>query len=457
MVDGVLLLVDAVEGPMPQTRFVTKKALELGLLPIVVVNKIDRPGSRPDWVINETFDLFDKLGASEDQLDFSVVFASALKGYATLKHEKPSKDMSVLFEKIISQVPEGSGDTDGAFQMQVTSLDYSSYVGKIAVGRIKRGKISPKQEIVVIDGFDGQPKKTKITQIQKFEGLTKKDVAYAEAGDIVLLNGIEDANIGSTLCDPLNIEALEMLQVDKPTLCMNFLVNTSPLAGRDGKFVTSRQIRERLEKELKSNVALKVSFGHDSDIFEVFGRGELHLTILLENLRREGFELAVSRPRVVFQKDQNGNLLEPYESLTVDIDEEHQGAVMEALGVRKGELADMLPDGKGRVRLEYVIPARGLLGFQSDFLSLTRGTGILSHVFDHYGESKGSFSSRKNGALVSQEDGKAVAFALWKLQERGRMFLVPGEEVYEGMVIGIHSRENDLVVNPIKEKKTYKY
>ena len=453
MVDGVLLLVDAVEGPMPQTRFVTKKALELGLLPIVVVNKVDRPGSRPDWVINETFDLFVKLGASEEQLDFSVVFASALKGYATLKHENPSKDMSILFEKIIALLPEGSGDINGSFQMQVTSLDYSNYVGKIAIGRIKRGKITPKQEIVVIDGFEGQPKKAKITQIEKFEGLTKQEVLYAEAGDIVLLNGIDEANIGSTLCDPLNIEALDMLEVDKPTLCMNFLVNTSPLAGRDGKFVTSRQIRERLEKELKSNVALKVSFGQDSDVFEVFGRGELHLTILLENLRREGYELAVSRPRVVFQKDRNGALLEPYELLTIDIEQEHQGSVIEALGARKGELVDIVPDGKGRLKLEYMIPARGLLGFQSDFLSLTRGTGLLSHVFDHYGERKGDFSARKNGALVSQEDGKAVAFALWKLQERGRMFLDPGEEVYEGMVIGIHSRENDLVVNPIKEKK----
>ena len=453
MVDGVLLLVDAVEGPMPQTRFVTRKALELGLLPIVVVNKVDRPGSRPDWVINETFDLFDKLGASDEQLDFTVVYASALKGYSTLDHENPSTDMSTLFEKIISQVPEGSGDVNATFQMQVTSLDYSSYVGKIAVGRIKRGKISQKQEIIVIDGLEGNPKKTRITQIQKFEGLKKKDVSFAEAGDIVLLSGIEEANIGSTLCDPLNIAPLEMLQVDKPTLCMNFLVNTSPLAGRDGKFVTSRQIRERLEKELKSNVALKVSFGQDSDIFEVYGRGELHLTILLENLRREGYELAVSRPRVVYQKDKNGELLEPYESLSIDIEEEHQGAVMEALGVRKAELVDMISDGNGRVRLEYLVPARGLLGFQSDFLSMTRGTGLLSHVFDHYGETKGSFAGRKNGALVSQEDGKAVAFALWKLQERGRMFIEPGKELYEGMVIGIHSRENDLVVNPVKEKK----
>ncbi|OUW05232.1 MAG: translational GTPase TypA [Betaproteobacteria bacterium TMED156] len=453
MVDGVLLLVDAVEGPMPQTRFVTKKALELGLLPIVIVNKIDRSGSRPDWVINETFDLFDKLGASEQQLDFPVLFTSALKGYATLKHEDASKDMHVLFDQIISHIPEGSGDIDAPFQMQVTSLDYSTYVGKIVVGRIKRGAIKPKQEIVVVDGPNGEPKKTKITQIQMFEGLTKQDVNYAEAGDIVLINGIEDANIGSTLCDPLRIEPLKTLQVDKPTLCMNFLVNTSPLAGRDGKFVTSRQIRERLKKELKSNVALKVSFGKDSDVFEVFGRGELHLTILLENLRREGFELAVSRPKVVFQKDENGRVLEPYESLTVDLEEAHQGSVMEALGMRKGELLDMISDGKGRVRLEYVIPSRGLLGFQSDFLSLTRGTGLLSHVFDHYGDSKGNFSGRKNGSLVSQEDGKAVAFALWKLQERGKMFLEPGEEVYEGMIIGIHSRENDLVVNPIKEKK----
>ncbi len=453
MVDGVLLLVDAVEGPMPQTRFVTKKALELGLSPIVVVNKIDRPGSRPDWVVNETFDLFDKLGASEDQLDFSVVYASALKGFASLDHESTSSNMNVLFEQIISQVPEGSGDINGAFQMQVTSLDYSSYVGKIAIGRIKRGKILPKQEVVIIDGFEGVPKKAKIGLIQKFQGLAKQDVLHAEAGDIVLLNGIEDANIGSTICDPESVEPLKMLQVDKPTLCMNFLVNTSPLAGRDGKFVTSRQIRERLEKELKRNVALKVSFGKDSDIFEVFGRGELHLTILLENLRREGYELAVSRPKVVYQKDENGSLLEPYEFLTVDIEDEHQGSVMEALGSRKAELTDMKSDEKGRVRLEYLIPARGLLGFQSDFLSLTRGTGLISHVFDHYGETKEKFSGRKNGALVSQENGNAVAFALWKLQDRGRMFLEPGEEVYEGMVIGIHSRENDLVVNPIKEKK----
>jgi GTP-binding protein len=453
MVDGVLLLVDAVEGPMPQTRFVTKKALELGLLPIVVVNKIDRPGSRPDWSVNETFDLFDKLGATEEQLDFSIVYASSLKGYATLDHTKLTKNMNVLFEKIISEIPDNSGDINGAFQMQVCSLDYSSYVGKIAIGRINRGKLLPKQEIVVIDGPNGEPKKAKISQIQRFVGLTKKDVSEAEAGDIVLLHGIEDANIGSTLSDPLIVEPFEMLAVDKPTLCMNFIVNTSPLAGREGKFVTSRQIRERLEKELKSNVALKVTFGQDSDIFEVYGRGELHLTILLENLRREGFELAVSRPRVVFQKTDSGELQEPYEALTIDIEEEHQGSVMELLGIRKADLVDMISDSKGRVRLEYIIPARGLLGFQSEFLSLTRGTGLSSHIFDHYGPNKGNFAKRKNGALVSQENGAAVAFALWKLQDRGRMFVKPGDELYEGMIIGIHSRDNDLVVNPVKEKK----
>ena len=453
MVDGVLLLVDAVEGPMPQTRFVTKKALELGLLPIVVVNKIDRNGSRPDWAVNETFDLFDKLGASDEQLDFSIVYASSLRGYATLDHTKPTKNMNILFEKIISEVPDKSGDINAPFQMQVCSLDYSSYVGKIAIGRINRGKLLPKQEIVVVDGPNGKPKKTKISQIQSFSGLSKKEVNEAVAGGIVLLSGIEDANIGSTLSDPINIEPFEMLEVDEPTLCMNFIVNTSPLAGRDGKFVTSRQIRERLEKELKSNVALRVVFCKDNDVFEVYGRGELHLTILLENLRREGFELAVSRPRVVFQKNEKGEVLEPYESLSVDIEDEHQGSVMEVLGLRKAELIDMTSDSKGRVRLEYIIPARGLLGFQSEFLSITRGTGLSSHIFDHYGSQKGNFAKRKNGALISQENGHAVAFALWKLQDRGRMFVKPGDEIYEGMIIGIHSRENDLVVNPIKEKK----
>ncbi len=453
MVDGVLLLIDAVEGPMPQTRFVTKKALELGLLPIVVVNKIDRSGSRPDWAVNETFDLFDKLGASDEQLDFSIIYASSLRGYATLDYTKPTENMNILFEKIISEVPDKSGDVNAPFQMQVCSLDYSSYVGKIAIGRINRGRLLPKQEIVVVDGPNGTPKKSKISQIQGFVGLSKKEVKEAEAGDIVLLSGIEDANIGSTLSDPISIEPFEMLEVDEPTLCMNFIVNTSPLAGRDGKFVTSRQIRERLEKELKSNVALRVVFGKDHDVFEVYGRGELHLTILLENLRREGFELAVSRPRVVFQKDEKGEVREPYESLTIDIEEDHQGSVMEVLGLRKAELIDMISDSKGRVRLEYIIPARGLLGFQSEFLSLTRGTGLSSHIFDHYGPKKGNFAKRKNGALISQENGFAVAFALWKLQDRGRMFVKPGDEIYEGMVIGIHSRENDLVVNPIKEKK----
>ncbi len=453
MVDGVLLLVDAVEGPMPQTRFVTRKALELGLLPIVVVNKIDRHGSRPDWVVDETFELFDKLGASDEQLDFTIVYASAIKGFATLDHKKTSNNMNVLLDKIIAKIPQSTGDVKGAFQMQVSSLDYSSYVGRIAIGKINRGEIQPKQLVSVVHGNDCEEKTAKVTNVQKFNGLKKVDVSSAEAGDIVLLQGLDDIKIGSTICDPKCIESLEFIEVDKPTLSMDFLVNTSPMAGKDGKFVTSRQIKERLERELKSNLALRIEFSKDSDIFEVFGRGELHLTILLENLRREGFELAVSRPRVVFQKDENGNLLEPFETLSIDIEEEHQGSIMEVMGNRKAELKNMISDSHGRIKLEYTIASRALLGFQSDFLTLTKGTGLMSHIFDHYDKSKGEFLKRKNGALISQENGKAVAFALWKLQERGKMFLEPGEEVYEGMIVGLHSRENDLVVNPVKEKK----
>jgi GTP-binding protein len=455
MVDSVLLLVDAVEGPMPQTRFVTRKALGLGLKPIVVVNKIDRPGARPDWVINATFELFDKLGATEEQLDFPVVYASALNGYASLDPEMREGDMKPLFDAVLNYVPVRDDDADGPLQLQISSLDYSSYVGKIGIGRIKRGRAKPLQDVIILNGPDSTPIKGRINQVLKFRGLEREVVPEAMAGDIVLINGIEDVGIGSTVCAVDAPDALPMLSVDEPTLTMNFMVNTSPLAGREGKFVTSRQLRERLERELKSNVALRVSPTDDDTIFEVSGRGELHLTILLENMRREGYELAVSRPRVVF-KMIDGARHEPFENLTVDVEEAHQGGVMEELGRRRGELQDMQPDGKGRVRLEYRIPARGLIGFQGEFMTLTRGTGLMSHVFDAYGPvdaSKGELAGRRNGVLISQEDGAAVAYALWKLQERGRMFVVHNDPIYEGMIIGIHSRDNDLVVNPIKGKQ----
>ncbi len=451
MVDGVLLLVDAVDGPMPQTRFVTRKALALGLKPIVVVNKVDRPGARPDWVVNQTFDLFDKLGATEEQLDFPVVYASALQGWSSKNPGAPEKDLSFLFQTILDHVPVRDEDPDGPLQLQICSLDYSSYVGKIGIGRIRRGRLKPLQEVVVLYG-ESSSLKAKINQVLKFEGLERVPVEEAQAGDIVLVNGIEEIGIGATLCDPEHPEALPMLKIDEPTLTMNFLVNASPLAGREGKFITSRQIRERLERETRSNVALKVEYPADTDTFIVSGRGELHLTILIENMRREGYELAVSRPRVV-TKVVNGETHEPFELLTVDLDETHQGAIMEELGRRRGELRDMQPDGKGRVRLEYRIPARGLIGFQGEFLTLTRGTGIMSHVFDEYAPMKGEVGQRRNGVLVSQEDGAAVAYALWKLQERGRMFVNPGDPVYEGMIVGIHSRDNDLTVNPIREKQ----
>ena len=453
MVDGVLLLVDAVEGPMPQTRFVTRKALALGLKPIVVVNKIDRPGARPDWVVGQTFDLFDKLGATEEQLDFPVVYASALNGFATLDHTTPGETLRPLFEAILKYVPQRADDTSGSLQLQICSLDYSSYVGKIGIGRINRGRVRSLQDVVIMDGPGSTPKKVRINQILKFKGLERVVVPEAEAGDIVLINGIDELNIGTTLCDLDKPDPLAMLVIDEPTLTMNFMVNSSPLAGREGKFVTSRQIRERLERELKANVALRVDFGSDTDTFVVSGRGELHLTILLENMRREGYELAVSRPKVVFKQGPSGERLEPYEMLTVDVEQEHQGPVMENLGLRKGEMLDMVPDSKGRVRLEYRIPARGLIGFQGEFLTATRGTGLMSHIFDDYGPFKGELAERRNGVLVSQDDGNAVAYALWKLQERGRMFVGPGEALYEGMIIGIHSRDNDLVVNPVREKK----
>lgn len=457
MVDGVLLLVDAVEGPMPQTRFVTKKALALGLKPIVVINKIDRPGARPDWVINQTFDLFDKLGATEEQLDFPVIYASALNGFAGFTDDaeelKKIGNMKAIFDTILEKVPVRDDDPDGPLQMQISSLDYSSYVGKIGIGRIKRGRIKPLQEVLIMNGPDSEPKRAKVNQVLKFQGLERKLVDEAEAGDIVLINGIEEIGIGTTLTDVNHPDALPLLHVDEPTLTMNFHVNTSPLAGKEGKFVTSRQIRERLERELKSNVAMRMKPTDNEGVFEVAGRGELHLTILIENMRREGYELAVSRPRVVY-KEVDGVKMEPFEMLTVDVEGNHQGPVMEELGRRKGDLQDMQPDGKGRVRLEYRIPARGLIGFQNDFLTMTRGTGVMSHVFDEYGPVKsGDLGERRNGAIISQDDGNAVAYALWKIQERGRLFIGPGEPIYEGMVIGVHSRDNDIVVTPIKGKQ----
>ena len=455
MVDSVLLLVDAVEGPMPQTRFVTRKALALGLKPIVVVNKIDRPGARPEWVINATFELFDKLGATEEQLDFPVVYASALNGYASLESDVREGDMTPLFDAVLRHVPVRDDDPDGPLQLQISSLDYSSYVGKIGIGRISRGRVKALQEVVIMNGPDSTPVKARINQVLKFKGLEREIVTEAWAGDIVLINGIEDLGIGTTVCAPDTPDALPMLTVDEPTLTMNFMVNTSPLAGREGKCVTSRQLRERLDRELKANVALRVAPTDDDTIFEVSGRGELHLTILIENMRREGYELAVSRPRVVF-KMVDGVRHEPFENLTVDVEEVHQGGVMEELGRRRGDLQDMQPDGKGRVRLEYRMPARGLIGFQGEFMTLTRGTGLMSHVFDAYGlvdPTKGELAGRRNGVLISQDDGAAVAYALWKLQDRGRMFVSHNDPVYEGMIIGIHSRDNDLVVNPIKGKQ----
>jgi GTP-binding protein len=450
MVDGVLLLVDAVEGPMPQTRFVTRKALALGLKPIVVVNKIDRPGARPDWVVNHTFDLFDKLGATEEQLDFPVVYASALNGTATLQLDQRGADLRPLFEAILKHVPAPQG-TEGPLQLQISALDYSSYVGRMGIGRIARGTIRPGQEVAVVMR-DGAPRKEKVNQVMGFRGLERVALTEARAGDIVLITGIEELAIGCTIADAETPEALPWRGVDEPTLTMNFQVNTSPLAGQEGKYVTSRQLRERLQKELLTNVALRVEETGDTDVFLVSGRGELHLTILLENMRREGYEMAVSRPRVVLREIE-GVKCEPFEMLTVDIEEEGQGAVMEALGSRRGELLDMVQDGRGRVRLDYRIPARGLIGFQSDFMTMTRGTGIMSHVFDEYAPVKSDVAERRNGVLVSGEDGEAVAYALWKLQERGRMFVSPGDRLYEGMVIGIHSRDNDLVVNPVKTKQ----
>ena len=451
MVDGVLLLVDAVEGPMPQTRFVTKKALALGLKPIVVINKIDRDGARPDWVINHTFELMDKLGATEAQLDFPIVYASALNGFAMLDMKETSTDMRPLFDTILKYVPAPDLSPDEPLQLQISALDYSSYVGRIGIGRVRRGKIKPAQDVMVMIG-DKPPKKARVNQVQGFQGLNKVPLDVAEAGEIVLISGIEDLAIGCTLADVDRPEALPVLGVDEPTLTMNFQVNKSPFAGQEGKFVTSRQLRERLDKELLVNVALKVAETEDTDSFMVSGRGELHLTILLENMRREGYELAVGKPKVLI-KEINGEKCEPYEMLTLDVEETHQGLVMEAIGQRRGDMVDMVPDGRGRVRLDYRIPARGLIGFQTEFMNLTRGTGLKSHVFDEYAPMKGEIPSRRNGVLISGEQGDAVAYALWKLQDRGRMFVSPGDRLYNGMVIGIHSRDNDLVVNPIKGKQ----
>ena len=479
MVDGVLLLVDAVEGPMPQTRFVTLKALKQGLRPIVVVNKVDRPGARPEWVVNQTFELFDRLGATDAQLDFPVVYASALNGWATLdvkvakaasrKREDAedaggaaravpiddAADMRPLFETIISYVPAPAGEVDAPLQFQVSALDYSSYVGRLGIGRIRRGSMLPGQEVAVLNHplAEGElPARGRIGQVFMFEGLNRVPVEHAEAGDIVLVTGIDDLTIGTTLAAVEAPHALPGISVDEPTLSMYFQVNTSPLAGREGKYVTSRNLRDRLNRELLTNMALRVDETGDTDAFLVSGRGELHLTILLENMRREGYELAVSRPRVVL-KDVAGESHEPYEALSVDVEEHHQGAVMEALGVRRGELVNMESDALGRTRLDYRIPARGLIGFQGEFMNLTRGTGLMSHVFEEFAPVKGDIPERRNGVLISQEEGDAVAYALWKLQERGRMFVSPGEKLYEGMVIGIHSRDNDLVVNPIKGKQ----
>ena len=451
MVDGVLLLVDAVEGPMPQTRFVTRKALGLGHKAIVVVNKIDRPGARPGWVIDQTFDLFDKLGATDEQLDFPVIYASALQGWASLDATQQQPDMSALFEAILKYVPEPKTDAEGPLQLQISQLDYNSYVGRIGVGRIRRGTVRQGQNVVLRYGSEDKGS-GRIAQVLAFTGLERGPVESASAGDIVAITGLPDINIGITICDVENAEGLPPIAVDEPTLAMMFQVNTSPLAGREGKFVTSRQIRERLMRELEHNVALRVEETEDADLFRVSGRGELHLTILIENMRREGYELAVSRPQVLL-KQIDGVTCEPYEALTVDVEESHQGGVMEALGQRRAEMKDMSMDGRSRVRIEYRVPARGLIGFQGEFMNLTRGSGLMSHVFDGYAPMKGEVAERRNGVLVSMENGEAVAYALWSLQERGKLFVSHGEKLYEGMIIGIHSRENDLVVNPIKTKK----
>ncbi|EPH8782451.1 translational GTPase TypA [Neisseria gonorrhoeae] len=451
MVDCVVLLVDAQEGPMPQTRFVTKKALALGLKPIVVINKIDKPSARPSWVIDQTFELFDNLGATDEQLDFPIVYASGLSGFAKLEETDESSDMRPLFDTILKYTPAPSGSADEPLQLQISQLDYDNYTGRLGIGRILNGRIKPGQTVAVMN-HEQQIAQGRINQLLGFKGLERVPLEEAEAGDIVIISGIEDIGIGVTITDKDNPKGLPMLSVDEPTLTMDFMVNTSPLAGTEGRFVTSRQIRDRLQKELLTNVALRVEDTADADVFRVSGRGELHLTILLENMRREGYELAVGKPRVVY-RDIDGQKCEPYENLTVDVPDDNQGAVMEELGRRRGELTNMESDGNGRTRLEYHIPARGLIGFQGEFMTLTRGVGLMSHVFDDYAPVKPDMPGRHNGVLVSQEQGEAVAYALWNLEDRGRMFVSPNDKIYEGMIIGIHSRDNDLVVNPLKGKK----
>ncbi|MDQ5910850.1 MAG: GTP-binding protein [Pseudomonadota bacterium] len=452
MVDSVLLLVDAVDGPMPQTRFVTQKAFAMGFRPIVVINKVDRPGSRAQWVLDRTFDLFDRLGATDEQLDFPVVYASALHGYASLEDQARSGNMDPLFETIVEHVSAPDVDPDGPFQMQVSSLDYNNYVGVIGIGRIRRGKVKTNTPVVILD-HQGRRRNGRILQILGFQGLERIEFPEASAGDIIAFTGIDGLGISDVICDPNTVESMPPLKVDEPTMSMTFQVNTSPFAGREGKYVTSRQLRERLSRELIHNVALRIEDSDDPDKFKVSGRGELHLSILIETMRREGYELAVSRPEVIV-REIDGELCEPYEQLTVDVEEQHQGAVMEKLGERRGDLLDMQPDGKGRVRLDYLIPARGLIGFQTEFLTTTSGTGLIYHVFDRYAPvKKGSIGARLNGVLIANATGKVLAYALFNLQERGRMMVSPSDEVYEGMIVGIHSRDNDLVVNPLKAKQ----
>ncbi|MET0117719.1 MAG: translational GTPase TypA [Sedimenticola sp.] len=452
MVDSVLLLVDAQEGPMPQTRFVTQKAFNHGLRPIVVVNKIDKPGARPDWVIDQVFELFDRLGATDEQLDFPIIYASAINGYAGIEDDVREGDMTPLFEAIVEHCPVPEVDLDGPFQMQVSNLDYNSYVGAIAVGRVTRGTVKPNQHVIV-SKYDGEEHKAKIGIVYGYMGLQRHEVEQASAGDIIAITGIEGPNVSDTLCDPDHIEPLSALSVDEPTVSMTFQVNASPFAGKEGKYLTSRQLKDRLERELIHNVALRVEEGTDPEKFKVSGRGELHLSVLLESMRREGYELAVSRPEVIF-REVDGEVCEPYEQLTVDIEEAHQGAIMEALGTRKGELKNMEPDGQGRVRLDYIIPSRGLIGFQTEFMTSTSGTGLIYHVFDHYGPAQhGGIAPRKNGVLISNGQGKVLGYALMNLQERGKLFASPGDEVYEGQIVGIHSRDNDLTVNPLKAKQ----
>jgi len=452
MVDSVLLLVDAQEGPMPQTRFVTQKAFKHGLRPIVVINKIDKPGARPDWVINQVFELFDNLGASDEQLDFPIIYASSINGYASEDDSVREGDMTPVFEAIVNHCPAPDVDPDGPLKMQISNLDYSSYVGAIAVGRVTRGSIRPNQQVVVTK-YDGKSYKAKIGLVYGYHGLERHEVAEAGAGDIIAITGIEAPNVSDTLCDPDHVEPMPALSVDEPTVSMTFQVNASPFAGRSGKYLTSRQLKDRLERELIHNVALRVEEGTDPEKFKVSGRGELHLSVLIENMRREGFELAVSRPEVIF-REVDGEVSEPYEAVTIDIEEQHQGSLMEAMGERKGDLKDMVPDGKGRVRLDYIVPSRGLIGFQTEFMTTTSGTGLMYHVFDHYGRAQhGGIAPRKNGVMISNGQGKVLGFALFNLQERGKMFASPSDEVYEGQLVGIHSRDNDLVVNPLKGKQ----